>query len=190
MVGLNGEDAGGGCQVTCSDACGADETGGSVVRGDPDIFEDKGADQEAVEISKGIEGDTSDTGRGGEAGKGGCEVNGGAGYGGLSESLAQELHMRLLVVGDLIEDLLLRIGKIRDLGAAGDISGISADICRGEAAAGGCTEVELSLEVLQIKGEVEDVGVGEGRHGWHDGDGTAIVAARNQSGCAEGAGPR
>jgi len=67
--------------------------------------------------------------------------------------------VRLLVEGDLVEDLLLGGGEVRDLDAAGDGTGVGASVGRGQTVAGGGTEVELGFEVLEIEGEIEDVGV-------------------------------
>jgi len=81
--------------------------------------------------------------------------------------------VRLLVEGDLVEDLLLGGGEVRDLDAAGDGTRARAGVRRGQTAAGGGTEVELGFEVLEIEGEVEDVGVSQGRFrgGWRGGRG-------------------
>ena len=91
-----------------------------MICGDTYILEYEGADEEAVEVVKRIKGAACDTGSCGEGGEGGGEVYVGTGDGGRAERAAQESDVGLLIVGDLVEDLLLRCAEIGDLGTAGN----------------------------------------------------------------------
>ena len=71
--------------------------------------------------------------------------------------------MLLLVVGDFVDVVLLGGGETGDHGSAGDGAWGGSDVGGGEAGAGGGAEIELGFEVLKIQGEVEDIGVGDGR---------------------------
>src|SRR5665213_4026139 len=166
VVCLDGEDARGGCEVSGGNPGGADERGRAVVGGDAYIFKHESADEKLVEAAERVEGGRKKgvgsrgrrkrVGRGEGATESGVEVDIGTGDSGGTERRAEEANMLLLVVCDLVEDVLLRGGKNRDLGPAGDRAGASG-VGRGQAGTGCCAQIELRFEVLKIESEVEDV---------------------------------
>ena len=65
VIGLDRHDAGGRAEIAGGDAGSADERCRAVVGGDAYVLEDECADEEAVEVGEGIEGDSGDAGGGG-----------------------------------------------------------------------------------------------------------------------------
>ncbi len=215
VVGLDGEDAGGGGEVARSDAGGADERGGAGVGGDAYVLKDEGADEKVVEVVVGGEG-AGAGGGGGDAGRDGQraeegEVDGGHRHGGRAEGRTEEADVLLLLVGDLVDDVLLgggegqraALGTGADLpggdaadggdGAHGVFAGVACGRCgvgEREALAGGGVEVELGLEVFEVEGEVQDVGVAVRGSRRAEIEGVVgVVTASRDSGSSYGPGP-
>ncbi len=186
MVGLDGEDAGGGREVP-----GRGEQGGrTVVGGDADVLKNIRSDEEGRVAAVGVEGrGTRYTGGAGDdLPERGAEVDKGlSDGGGAAESSEEELDVLALFcgcfggVGGDGRDGEWNLGGTGEVGGDVDVAGGADGAAEGDdGSAGGSAQgvgggdggaegghvVEVRLKIFEVEGEVEDIGVGvAGGHG-------------------------
>src|ERR1700761_7295741 len=161
VVGLDGQDARGRPEVGLV----ADQRGRTLVRGDADVLEDEGAEQEVVLVGVDVEGlSLLDQARGGGRGRERrVDVDLGLRHGGAAQRGTQERHVLALVLGDLGGELADIAALERDLVAAlyRAVRALARGEAGGQAVAVDGVGVELGFQVLQVQCEVQDRAIGD-----------------------------
>mmetsp|Transcript_13486 Transcript_13486/g.40800 ORF Transcript_13486/g.40800 Transcript_13486/m.40800 type:complete len:352 (+) Transcript_13486:428-1483(+) len=157
MVGLHSQDAsGGGDEVLVGQ-----QSGGALVGGHTHVLEDEGAVQEEQVVGVRVEGHRQRHVEGGVSSclEAGADVDLGHGHSSVGQGGLQEQHVVQLVLGNLSG---VRQGGAGQVGLRAASAGRTAHaLLLVQALAVHGTVVELSLEVLQVESEVENVHISD-----------------------------